>query len=123
MLAPAALACGHCHALVHAAELEQLAVSARRHEERSEITEARNDWLRALELLPPDSAQAEWIRNNTKRLEATATPAAAGAVYRLFTKDIPVEPSRAATAYYIALLAALGYLTKLAPMPLSAGHG
>ena len=315
ILAPAALACGHCHALVHAAELEQLAASARRHEERSEITEARNDWLRALELLPPDSAQAEWIRNNSKRLEATATPAVAdrhawarkfgpfaplllllakgkflltllklksllslgtfvafywalygpkfgigfvililvhemghyidikrrglpadmpvflpglgayvrwnalgvstetrsfvslagplagcigaalcaliridtgeslwiglgsltailnlmnlipvwildggrailaldkterillaaaaaacaayfaqplfllvtaGAVYRLFTKDIPVEPSRAATAYYIALLVALGYLIKLAPMPLSAGHG
>jgi Zn-dependent protease len=62
---------------VHAAELEQLAAGARRHEERGEITEARTVWLRALELLPPDSAQAEWIRNNTKRLEATAAPAAA----------------------------------------------
>jgi hypothetical protein len=47
----------------------------------------------------------------------------AGAVYRLFTKDIPVAPSPAATVYYVALLPALGYLIKLAPMPLSGGHG
>jgi Zn-dependent protease len=75
VLAPGALVCNSCHALVHAAELEQLAVSARQHEDAKGITEARNDWLRALELLPPDSAQAEWVRGNAKRLEALATSA------------------------------------------------
>ena len=42
---------------------------------------------------------------------------AAGAAYRLFTKDIPPAPSHAATAYYVTLLAALGYLITLAPLP------
>jgi Zn-dependent protease len=40
---------------------------------------------------------------------------AGGAGYRLFTKDIPEEPSRAATAYYLAVLAAFGFIFKLTP--------
>jgi Zn-dependent protease len=77
-LAPSALECGSCHALVHAAALDQLSVSARSHEQRHEILEASQDWLKALALLPPDSAQAEWIRATRKRLElslANAPPA------------------------------------------------
>lgn len=42
---------------------------------------------------------------------------AGGAGYRLFTKDIPEEPSHAATAYYLAVLAALGLILKFAPAP------
>jgi Zn-dependent protease len=64
---------------VHAARLEELAASARLHEERQELVQARDDWLSALELLPPDSTQAEWIRGNTKRLEELARPAPAPA--------------------------------------------
>jgi Zn-dependent protease len=60
---------------VHAARLEQLAASARLHEERHEIPEARDVWLSVLELLPPESAQSEWVRGNTKRLDALATSA------------------------------------------------
>src|SRR5258708_15062174 len=74
-LAPTALVCGNCHALVHAARLEQLAASARLHEERHENIEALNVWLNPLELLPPESAQAEWIRSNTKRLDALPSSA------------------------------------------------
>jgi Zn-dependent protease len=74
-----ALECSRCHALVHAASLEQLAASARMFEEGHELTKARDVWLKALEMLPPDSAQAEWIRGNTKRLDASAGVAAAGA--------------------------------------------
>ena len=76
-LAPGALECGSCHALIHGAELEQLAASARWHEERRDFVEARDAWLKALELLPPDSAQAEWVRGNTKRLDASAANAPA----------------------------------------------
>jgi Zn-dependent protease len=47
---------------------------------------------------------------------------AAGAGYRVFTKDMPAAPSRAATAYYLMLLAALGFLIKLAP-PASGSYG
>lgn len=72
VLAPADLVCSSCGALVHAERLEQLAAQARVHEERREIVEARESLSRALELLPPDSSQAEWIRSNTSRLDALA---------------------------------------------------
>jgi Zn-dependent protease len=75
VLAPGALACSSCHSLVHAVRLEQLAATARLHETRNEIAAARAVWLKALELLPPDSAQAEWIRGTVKRLEASAVSA------------------------------------------------
>jgi hypothetical protein len=42
---------------------------------------------------------------------------AAGAGYRVFSKDIPLEPSHAVTAYYLMVLAALGYVISLAPLP------
>jgi Zn-dependent protease len=74
-LAPAALVCGSCHALVHAARLDQLAASARLHEERREFAAARDVWSSALELLPPESAQAEWVRVNAKRLDQMAAAA------------------------------------------------
>jgi Zn-dependent protease len=41
---------------------------------------------------------------------------AGGAGYRVFSKDIPTEPSNAVTAYYLAVLAALGFLIQLAPV-------
>jgi Zn-dependent protease len=57
--------------------LEQLSASARLHEESREYAEARSDWLKALELLPPDSSQAEWIGGNLRRLETLAGAATA----------------------------------------------
>jgi Zn-dependent protease len=63
--------------LLHATTLEQLSSSARLHEERHEYAEARGDWLKALELLPPDSSQAEWINGDLKRLETLAGAASA----------------------------------------------
>jgi Zn-dependent protease len=75
VLAPGALVCNNCHALVHAQSLEQLAVAARLHEERREFTAARALWVQALELLPPESAQAEWIRRNVQRLATESAKA------------------------------------------------
>jgi Zn-dependent protease len=72
------LACNSCHALVHTAQLDELAASASLHEKGKEFIEARNDWSRALELLPPDSAQAVWVRDNTQRLDLLAKNAPAG---------------------------------------------
>jgi Zn-dependent protease len=66
------LACGLCHRLVHQTALEQLAANARLHEEQHKMIEARDLWLKALELLPPESAQAEWVRDNAKRLNGLA---------------------------------------------------
>jgi Zn-dependent protease len=57
---------------VHAAQLEQLAAAARLQEEQQQFSAARATWLKALELLPADSAQAEWIRGNAQRLQTLA---------------------------------------------------
>src|ERR1700685_4104329 len=91
-LAPAALVCGNCHALVHSTVLEQLSVSARLHEERREYSEARSDWLKALELLPPDSSQAEWISGNLKRLETLVGAALANDRHAWARKFGPFAP-------------------------------
>ena len=57
--------------------LERLSASARLHEESREYAEASSDWLKALELLPADSSQAEWISGNLRRLETLAGAASA----------------------------------------------
>jgi hypothetical protein len=40
---------------------------------------------------------------------------AAGAAWRLFTKDLPAQPSRATTAYFVGVLASLGFIMWLMP--------
>jgi len=93
ILPPAALVCGGCYTLVHAAELEQLASSARLHEEKREMAEARNAWIEALELLPPDSTQAEWVRDNIKRLAALGASTAAVDARHAWAKKLgPLAP-------------------------------
>ncbi len=91
-LAPNALVCSSCHTLVHAATLEQLAAGARMHEEGRKYTEARDAWMQALELLPPDSAQAEWVRGNAKRLYELAGGANVDAPHSWVRKLGPLAP-------------------------------
>jgi hypothetical protein len=78
VLPAGALVCSNCHALVNAERLEQMATAARLHEERHELSAAREVWVQALELLPPQSLQAEWIRNNVRRLETALAAAPEG---------------------------------------------
>jgi Zn-dependent protease len=42
---------------------------------------------------------------------------AAGAAYRVFTKDLPPAPSHGATVYYLLVLSGLAYVMALAPAP------
>jgi Zn-dependent protease/uncharacterized Zn finger protein (UPF0148 family) len=92
-LKPGALVCTQCHALVHAARLEQLAVAARLHEERGEILQARDAWTSALRLLPEDSTQAEWVRGNTRRLEAMLAASAKSAAPPAWSRKLgPLAP-------------------------------
>src|SRR5687767_2755192 len=56
-LAPSLLVCPSCHALVHAAELKTLAASADAATAAGNLTGALEHWRRALELLPPTTAQ------------------------------------------------------------------
>lgn len=63
--------------MVHARRLEELATSARAHEERKDLAAALSDWQAALQLLPPDSSQAAWVRAKVAELlEATRHEAA-----------------------------------------------
>jgi Zn-dependent protease len=78
VLPPHALVCEKCHALVHAEKLGQLAASARLAEEHNDLAQARLAWEQALPLLPPDSSQAEWIRDKLNKLAIVGASAPAG---------------------------------------------
>jgi len=100
-LDPEALACSECHALIHAARLEQLAQDARLREQRGEIALARDAWASALRLLPEHSTQAEWVRANITRLEALTVAGATNA---------------GATNAGATTAASLPWITKLGPL-------
>jgi len=72
------VACPSCHILLHASELDALAKEARALEAKHQLAQARELWNRSLALLPPDSKQAEWVREHLRALEAAAnaSPAA-----------------------------------------------
>lgn len=74
-LAPGAKVCSQCHALVHAEELQRLAAAAKLLEEHGDLGQARVQWLKALELLPGESTQTDWVRDKVRKLELAA-PAA-----------------------------------------------
>lgn len=67
-----ALECEKCHALVHAAQLEQLATQAKQMEAKKEYRQAREQWLMCVPLLPPKSKQANWIRDHALALDMSA---------------------------------------------------
>jgi Zn-dependent protease len=71
-----ALACPACHTLAHGAELTALSREAQDLESKRELAHAREVWYRALGLLPPDSKQADWVRERMRALEVVlaATP-------------------------------------------------
>jgi Zn-dependent protease len=69
-LAPGALVCDQCHALVHSEELERLSAEAKSLEARGDLRQAREKWLTGLPLLPPTSKQADWIKQHVKALSA-----------------------------------------------------
>jgi Zn-dependent protease len=71
-LAPGALVCNQCHALVHSEQLDRLATEAKALEASGDPRQARERWLMGLPLLPPDSRQAHWIVNHARSLDALA---------------------------------------------------
>jgi Zn-dependent protease len=70
---PDALVCKQCHALVHAEQLETLSAGAKMLEEQGDLVHAREQWLKAIELLPADSRQAVWIQEHASRLSLAAS--------------------------------------------------
>ena len=105
-LEPGALACGQCHTLVHAQDLERLAAEAKALEAQSDPRAAQQRWLEALALLPPESTQADWIRRHARQL-AIAAPALPPPRNQWIKKLGPLAPFVLALAKGKALLALL----------------
>jgi Zn-dependent protease len=74
-LAPSALVCRYCHALVHSEQLERIATEAKSLEAAGNLQQGREHWLAALPLLPPESKQAQWILDHAGRPAAGAISA------------------------------------------------
>jgi Zn-dependent protease len=89
-------------------------------------------WLNVLNLIPVwmlDGGQAVLALNKAERValltaslilwfasgEGVFFLVAAGVGYRLFTKDMPPNPSRAATTYFVGVLACLAYVLWVIP--------
>lgn len=66
------LACGKCHALLYASELERISEEAKRLESSGDLSKARESWLSCLRLLPPQSKQVAWILDRAKALDHAA---------------------------------------------------
>ncbi len=66
---PGDLVCKQCHTLVHAEELERLSAWAKAYEDKDEIAEAREAWVKVLALLPPESTQAVWVQSRVRSLD------------------------------------------------------
>jgi Zn-dependent protease len=90
-LAPHALACPACGALVHAEKLKQIAGNADAAARAGDLARAREEWEAALRFLPVESQQHTTIRGRiadlTKRIEsagpsAAVKPPAEGAWWR-----------------------------------------
>jgi Zn-dependent protease len=65
--------CKKCHTLVHAEQLERLAAEAKLLEEHGDLKLAQAQWSKAVDLLPPDSTQLQWVRDRVRRLEPAST--------------------------------------------------
>jgi len=74
-VAASALICEQCNALVHSEQLTQLSKHAKFLEEHGDLLQARDAWLSALPLLPPNAKQAEWIQQHTRDLQNDAARA------------------------------------------------
>jgi Zn-dependent protease len=66
-----ALDCPQCHSLLYSEELVRISTKANQLEEQNSLPQARDEWRKALALLPHNSNQAEWIRGKIYKLELT----------------------------------------------------
>ena len=93
-----ALVCKLCHTLVHAIEMERLKARAMALEEAGDFRLARDEWLKTLELLPPEATQAGWVRAHTRSLDLAPTGEASSAKHEWARKLGPLAPIAIALA-------------------------
>lgn len=94
-----ALACPDCHSLVHSGELQKIADAAKDLEAKNQFRAARDQWMRALPLLPRDSEQSEWIRNHAREL-----------LNKALDSELPAEPEKSAWAKRLGPLGPIAVL-------------
>jgi Zn-dependent protease len=103
-----ALDCAQCHALIHSEELLRISTKANALEEQGQLAQAREEWKRALTLLPHNANQAEWIRGKIYKLELTEKHAPAEAPKHAWAKKLgPLAPIAILLAKSKTLLFAL----------------
>jgi len=69
-----ALVCPNCRRFTHARELEETATRARQLTATGHLEAARQQWLAALQLLPPGSAQHRSVQREIDKLDAKLSP-------------------------------------------------
>lgn len=88
-----ALVCEKCHTLLHSEELARISTRAKSLEEQDDVIHAREEWLKALPLLPGNSTQAEWIRGHIYKLELANNRAPAETPKHAWAKKLgPLAP-------------------------------
>jgi len=91
---------------VHADELTRIKAEATAHEEAGEFRLARDSWLKALELLPPEARQAEWVRKHAESLEVGSQTSSPGVKTHDWARKFgPLAPIAIALAKGKALFA------------------
>lgn len=73
-LSRSARVCPRCQALVYTQRIEALSAQAQKREAAGDIAGARQLWSEALNLLPADATQAQWIRGHLAALPQPAKP-------------------------------------------------
>jgi len=68
------LVCPKCRRFTHARELEETAVRARHLAATGQLEAARQQWLAALQMLPPGSAQHQSVQREIDKLNARLSP-------------------------------------------------
>jgi Zn-dependent protease len=86
------LACEKCHALVHSEDLARISHRASSLEEQGNLQQARVEWSSILPLLPPNAAQADWVRSHIAKLDVLITSAAQPAKEHWAKKFGPLGP-------------------------------
>jgi Zn-dependent protease len=105
-LQPGIRVCSLCHTLVHADELTRIKAEATALEEAGEFRLARDSWLKALELLPPEARQAEWVRKHAESLEVASQTSSPGVKTHDWARKFgPLAPIAIALAKGKALFA------------------
>ena len=66
------LVCEKCHSLIHSEELARISHQANVFEESNDLASARTEWQKALNLLPAEVTQSDWIRSHIQKLDLLA---------------------------------------------------